>query len=943
MRHLGLALAAAGSLAAWSAQGQEARPGLVEPQLPPSIALPAPVPTAPLELILPSATPPLAAPEWMQQDMPPAAGDPTSPPTAIPTPAIPTASFYALVPEDQSLLEALNERLGRLLARLDRRWEAFEAEFGPERAALVVETALLAEGLDLSGTAHPGVMPIPSLEVPPPAAPMADFVASARDETANLRQSMAGAYGSWRNQLSSYAANLDFRARSLMLLRGHSEQVAAQLREGRPVALHPGVRAELEAEAALLEGQFTPFAAHLELVEADLMQVYAAHWARLSDLSQRGARLWSIVRALHGGFAPAYLALEPQDPGRDRIAGEFAAAYGPLGRRLEELYGCILEIHQSALLPMRMTAGYPGLTMRFLAPTFPEAGIPQMPGVLTDVLPVPVAATPCHAQRVAGEIPQERPGFTFAEGGPAAPALASVVDEPEIVEADPLASEIGEDGPLASEPPRAEEPFPEDPPAIVEGPPTPEELPGRVLACRVNADDVVAYPRLTDALRPAEREPSRHEPPIAGDGVALQDGSFTHEVRDLEMAGPGMPMRIARSYRSTVSYDRGGLLGQGWSLNLDRRILPQPARNDEDRLLGMEDLAQPQPLLFQDGSGRSDRHDALAGGPATGWRAVDNWGARFRAHVTTYVSPPGAFWEVQRYILVEPADHPFGRHRNIDAAGGEALFYVLRDKDGAQQVFNCRGQLVLVLDRHDNRIVLEYGGQPDPLTQNPVLVRARDTAGRAYDFQTVEIGRAPLATHWFGQPLRLPDAPIQRLAGFTDFAGRTVRYGLAGGEEEPRLAEVIGEPGRGARFVTRYGYDAGGRLASLTAPRQTAEGGGPWLALTYDAAGRVAVQEQAGAASLFDWSEGAAAEQLPDGTVRDYALVDTGAGWAVSRVEVSDPDGNGGPWASSFAYNAFGQLVEAVLPRGNRTRYRHETANAPVTAGPVRNDGAVTF
>lgn len=142
---------------------------------------------------------------------------------------------------------------------------------------------------------------------------------------------------------------------------------------------------------------------------------------------------------------------------------------------------------------------------------------------------------------------------------------------------------------------------------------------------------------------------------------------------------------------------------------------------------------------------------------------------------------------------------------------------------------------------------------------------------------------------------------------------RTVRYQHAGG----RLTAVTSPGG----IVTRYSYDAAGRLATQT----TGDAPRPQTTTEYDAAGRVVAQtDGTGHTSRWSWEAGADDNPLTGtSTMTDPVggkwLNSYERGWLVKQT---DPTGR----TVRYSYDPDGNLTHVVDPLGHGARYNYDDA-----------------
>ncbi len=449
--------------------------------------------------------------------------------------------------------------------------------------------------------------------------------------------------------------------------------------------------------------------------------------------------------------------------------------------------------------------------------------------------------------------------------------------------------------PLPPVPPAVPVP-PEDPPVV---PPEEEE---EEPCCGFGHDGTLTFPNITDPLVPAGTPVAPRDPAVGGFQVLLHSGAYFHNELDLEVDAVGLPFRFARHYKGDVETVAGGLLGGRWDHSLNKRIVPQASQDAGNGLRRERPQFEAAQLWYFDGQGRGAPYE----GPSSEWREVLNFGraATFRAYVTTFTPHPGDFYEIQRYVLEDPSEHPFIDHPAVDRAHGEAIFYVLRERNGVRYIFNCRGQLILVLHRNDFtslagagvrqpadsvRITLRYDGPLNPLTQNRVLSEVEDPTGKKYAFRTEPIGTAPLDTNIDCAPQR-GTLPIPRLSEIQG-AGRLLRFAYgSGGSGDPILRSVTDSveaqvrdslpqgPNAGHSRTTRYGYDASDRLVSVTSPKEVYGASRPYLINGYDGAGRVTSQIFGDSSSInamrttISYGANAATVRNAKGEETEYAL-----------------------------------------------------------------------
>lgn len=480
--------------------------------------------------------------------------------------------------------------------------------------------------------------------------------------------------------------------------------------------------------------------------------------------------------------------------------------------------------------------------------------------------------------------------------------------------------------------------------------------------CGFRPDGTITYPKITDPLVPAPVRIAPRDPAYGATQVLVHSGAYVHNEVDLEIQAVGFPFRLARRYVGDVETVEGGLLGHRWDFALNKRLVPQAARELGTNMLLERPLVETPQVWYYDGHGDA----ALREGIESEWRDVLNFGVRtpIRAFVTTYEQLPGDFFEIQRFILEDPADHPFGRHPAVDIERGEAIFFVLRERNGLRYIFNCRGQLLHTLHRNDMlslagrgarlasdsvRMTFEYDGPLNPLTQNPMLSRVRDASGHVYTITTRDIGQASLDTNFEGR-VRSELIPIPRVAEVRG-VGRTLSFDYdTNGSGGPTLRSVIDSVGAHTR-TTRYGYDVERRLTTVVTPKQMASEQKPYLTNRYGADGRVVEQvvghpDSSNAIRTYISYSGQTTttrDARGNETRYDWQLV---SGHPVVQVATLTPSdaSEGGPWTTRFEHNGHTQVVRITQPRGNVTELAYDGQDDPVTEGWLRNKGpSVTY
>lgn len=446
------------------------------------------------------------------------------------------------------------------------------------------------------------------------------------------------------------------------------------------------------------------------------------------------------------------------------------------------------------------------------------------------------------------------------------------------------------------------------------------------IPCCVLKDNLITWPVTTDPLEPPEIQEAMQEPAVGAHNVFLHDGSFFESVEDMMVPALGTDFHMARTYRSNVKTKAGGLIGHKWDFAFNKRIVPMPPRvNDQGLALEVKGEDTPQ-LNYYNGLGRRDLFTEKHSGP----RRVFNWDTHFKAYVTTYDSPPGMFFEIQRYVILEGV-HPFIEHDNVK--GYEKIFYVLRLKNGHQYIFNCRGQIIYIIDRHGLRMTFLYQGPLNPLTQNKMLSEIEDASGRVYSFGFINIGEGMLNTN-IDCKKEKRNIDIPRFKTVTDFDGRKIVYNYKDGNTKPVLESVTLEFKTGSRTF-KYEYDGEYKLKSITDPQNE---GKPYIINTY-VEGQVRKQKYGTDRMKIEYETPIKVTDARS-TVKEYLL-----GYledvAVVKQLTLRGGGNGrasGPWTVEFQYNDDSQITEIKSASGKRTTMKYASnSGRPVKLGKVRN------
>jgi len=446
----------------------------------------------------------------------------------------------------------------------------------------------------------------------------------------------------------------------------------------------------------------------------------------------------------------------------------------------------------------------------------------------------------------------------------------------------------------------------------------------------------VKVPITSDPLVPAIKQPSHGTPAYIARGVHAPDGAFMHSETDLIVKSAGMPFEWKRTYRSSIEMESGGLIGHGWDFSYNKRIVPLGRRNDDHGLFLEQMGAEKPALYYYDGTGRSDLYEENE----SGWRRVKNFGKLFAAYVTQYNSPPGVRYEIMRYVLRDNQDHPFASHPQVDTESEHPVFYTIRDYVGNFAIFNERGQLIYLRDRHGNKMGFLYAGPWNPLTENKSLSSIRDTAGRDYTLRYTTFGEAEVLTHHNGERIKT-SMPIPHLEEIEDFSGRKIKYQY-GTDDDGRIARLD-------RSVTDYGngsihkkyafekYQKRFLLTKIVAPRTSEDIDTPYLENSYRE-GKVEKQIFGNDATLFEYQNDQVTLTDPLQNKHNLKIAQNDSGPVIASETITPADRTeGGPWKTDLEYNVMGLITRRMLPRGNAIEYQYKEENEPVSEGDERN------
>lgn len=477
----------------------------------------------------------------------------------------------------------------------------------------------------------------------------------------------------------------------------------------------------------------------------------------------------------------------------------------------------------------------------------------------------------------------------------------------------------------------------QDPPIGLRPPPPPtiygEEIDsGPDAPCCGIVGNEIFYPVTKDPQEIKPVQLASYDKRMFGYNVMPHDGGFMEAATDLVLPSAGIDGTVSRTYRSDVKFISGGLIGDGWDFNWNKRIVPVYTRITGTGL-GVETIGASASLYYYDGTAHVDRYDSKH----SEWRQVVNFGEThqaqktFVAYVTTYRSPPHEFLEIERYIVADPQQHPFKEHPDVKDDLGESIFYVVRLKDGMRYVFNCRGQVIYIFDKHYNKVEFHYAGPMNPLTHSPIVSEMIDTAKQRWTVKAITIGEAPIATN-FDCKLVTGVLPIPRVQEITDPAGRKLVIQYTPGQAPTIDRAALQFPGD-LGLTTDYAYSSDNKLTDVVLPKEFAGSRRAFVHNDYDGQGRVVSQtHQSQRYSIAYGGTVTVTDVL--GRRAQYEMRDLGDTQVIAAVTLS---GGGLSAVRRYSHNPSHQITMETLPRGNRIEYLYDGGNEPVTLGFVRD------
>ena len=429
---------------------------------------------------------------------------------------------------------------------------------------------------------------------------------------------------------------------------------------------------------------------------------------------------------------------------------------------------------------------------------------------------------------------------------------------------------------------------------------------------------------------------------VGSDPVNMIFGNFLHTQVDLACAGPLALAPVVRTYNSAGIED--GLLGFGWSLSLDVRVLAVDADTFDVRR----------------GDGRMDRFTRTGTGATTfaaapplvdvlreitdgyeletGDRAVLRFNAMGRVltittakgYVATFTydragkwtgmtDPAGRKWKValDRAGRVSRITDPSSRKVSYkyDVAGNLAQ---VTNANGGKTLFTYdAGHRLTRITDAAGRLVIEntYGADGRVTQQND---------GRGTSAFTYQAAGTTL-TDPLGRTTSITFDTAFRITSRSDGEGNTIRFAYDASDR----VKTITDPNGGR---TAFTYDARHNLTALTDAR------GKTTTFTYDARDNpLTATDPLGHTSAFTYNANDDVLTFTDASGRSLAYAYDTRGLLAS---VTDPLGN----VTRFAYDKFGNLASATNDLGQVTGFRFDKAGR-VTAvtDPLRRTARLGY
>ncbi|WNI26211.1 DUF6531 domain-containing protein [Streptomyces sp. ITFR-16] len=495
---------------------------------------------------------------------------------------------------------------------------------------------------------------------------------------------------------------------------------------------------------------------------------------------------------------------------------------------------------------------------------------------------------------------------------------------------------------------------------------------------------------------PTPRDPSAHRAvrrlPLGDLGevlVDLHEGELIVRQLDLVVAGTGRHLRLVREYRSHAQDGRG--FGPGWSYRAGPGFAPD---------------TEGEPVTFTDGRGRVVTLHRDADGLVS--KIVDPLGAeaasfaydragRLERHTGADGATTAFLWDADGRLvgLTDPLGEtvnvaydgmfavselswtgPGGRVRTAFDYGPDRTLVTGPTGLRTGYVFDARGRWTAVEEPSGGvlGVTRDTDGRPVSVTDatGATLTRTYDAQGRPTSLRLPTGARSQVSYSALddgGTRTSLRDPLGNELLLDHDASGRLVRSSTPGrdGDIDRRgydpvhggLAEIV--DGNGA--VTRFGYDEGGDLTSVTPPAplgrtvfgydglsrvtSVTSGAGDRVGYRYDPAGRLTevTDESAGATLLVLGRDalGRVVRKSGPGWSYTFDWVRTAGGDRLAVSERTD-EPESAPERITSEYDAEGALTSFTTP-GGTTRYtldgagRTETVTTPAgrTARFVRD------
>ena len=149
---------------------------------------------------------------------------------------------------------------------------------------------------------------------------------------------------------------------------------------------------------------------------------------------------------------------------------------------------------------------------------------------------------------------------------------------------------------------------------------------------------------------------------MAGYQVLLHNGAFFQNQQDMTVDALAFPVEWTRHWRGKLTFNDGGIIGDGWDFGYNKRIVPIAPLRLSNGLFAERLRIDKAALTYYNGQDRADVEQEIHSEE----RDVFNFDTRFQAWVTTYKAPIGSFHEIERYILSPGSPHPFAGHVNVE-------------------------------------------------------------------------------------------------------------------------------------------------------------------------------------------------------------------------------------------------------------------------------------